>query len=321
MEYRNLGKTGLTVSRLCFGVLTMGPLQANLPLAEGVALLEYAAAQGVNFFDTAASYGTYPYLRAFLKKAGGRQPVVTSKSYAVTAGEMRASLEQARVELDRDVVDIFLLHEQESALTLKGHREALEYLVESRERGTVRAVGISTHTVAGVRAVLDRPEIDVVHPLFNIKGLGIRDGSREDMLDAIRSAWSQGKGIYLMKALGGGHLLPMAEQALAYCFGQECAASVAVGMQTRAEIDFNARLAGGMPVSEDLLAAAGPGAGGEARRLHIEDWCEGCGQCMDACPQDALSLGGDGRIAVAGDACLLCGYCAGACPHFCLKVY
>lgn len=322
MEYRTLGKTGLTVSRLCFGVLTMGPLQANLPLAEGVALLEYAAAQGVNFFDTAASYGTYPYLRSFLKKARGRQPIIASKSYAVTAREMRASLEQAREGLDRDVVDIFLLHEQESALTLKGHQQALEFLVESRERGTVRAVGISTHTVAGVRAVLDRPEIDLAHPLFNIKGLGIRDGSREAMLDAIRSAWSREKGIYLMKALGGGHLLPMAEQALAYAFGQECAASVAVGMQTRAEIDFNARLAGGMPVSQEMrAAAAGPGAGGAVRRLRIEDWCEGCGECMQACPQDALSPGEDGRIAVDGDACLLCGYCAGACPHFCLKVY
>ena len=49
MEYRTLGKTGLSVSHLCFGVLTIGPLQANLPLAEGVALLEYAASRGSIF--------------------------------------------------------------------------------------------------------------------------------------------------------------------------------------------------------------------------------------------------------------------------------
>ena len=42
MEYRNLGRTGIRVSRLCFGLLTIGPLQANLPLAEGVDLLKYA---------------------------------------------------------------------------------------------------------------------------------------------------------------------------------------------------------------------------------------------------------------------------------------
>lgn len=317
MEYRILGKTGLSVSHLCFGVLTMGPLQANLPLAEGVALLEYAAAQGVNFFDTAEDYSTYPYIRALLRKVTDKQLIVASKSYAVTAQEMRVSLDRARRELDRDYVDIFLLHEQESALTLQGHQQALERLIEAREKGIVRAVGLSTHTVAGVRAVLDRPEIDVVHPLFNIRGLGIHDGSRETMLGAIKSAWSQGKGIYLMKALGGGHLLHQAEQALQYAFGQQYAAAVAVGMQTRAEIDFNVQLASNLPISEDLQSAAAR----QDRHLHIEDWCEGCGQCVEVCPQGALSLGDDGKIHVIESSCLLCGYCAGVCPYFCVKVY
>ncbi len=317
MEYRVLGKTGLSVSRLCFGVLTIGPLQANLPFAEGVALLEYAAAQGVNFFDTAEDYRTYPYLRSLLRKVTDRQLIIASKSYAVTAQEMSASIDRARRELDRDYVDIFLLHEQESALTLQGHHQALERLIEARAKGIVRAVGLSTHTVAGVRAVLDKPEIDVVHPLFNVRGLGIHDGSRETMLMAIRSAWRQGKGIYLMKALGGGHLLHQAEQALSYAFSQECAAAVAVGMQTRAEIDFNVRLAGGLPITEELQAAAAR----QDRSLHIEDWCEGCGRCAEICPQEALSLGSNGKIQVQERSCVLCGYCAGACPYFCIKVY
>jgi aryl-alcohol dehydrogenase-like predicted oxidoreductase len=317
MEYRTLGKTGIRVSRLCFGVLTIGPLQAGLPGAEGVDLLEYAVARGVNFFDSAEDYGTYPYLRSLLQRIKDRPLVITSKSYAVTAREMMASVDQARRELDRDYIDIFLLHEQESSLTLQGHRQALEFLVEAREKGIVRAVGLSTHTVAGVLAVLDKPEIDVVHPLFNIRGLGILDGTREAMLDAIRSAWGQGKGIYLMKALGGGHLLHQAEQALSFCLGQECAASVAVGMQTRAEIDFNVALASGLPVPEHLQIAAAR----QDRRLHIEDWCEGCGRCADICPQGVLSSGDDGKIRVVESSCLLCGYCAGVCPNFCIKVY
>lgn len=319
MEYRALGNTGLSVSRLCFGVLTLGPLQADLPLAEGVALLEYAASLGVNFFDTAEDYRTYPYLRSLLRKVQDKPLIISSKSYAVTAKEMSDSLDRARKELDRDYIDIFLLHEQESALTLQGHHQALEFLVEAREKGIVRAVGLSTHTVAGVQAVLDRPEIDVVHPLFNIRGLGILVGSRETMLDAIKSAWGQGKGVYLMKALGGGHLLHQAEQALSYAFGQECAASVAVGMQNRAEIDCNVALACGLPVPERLWSAAA--RRGPARRLHIEDWCEGCGQCAEICPQGALSLGADGKMSVTDSRCLLCGYCAGVCPYFCVKVY
>ena len=53
MEYRVLGSTGLRVSRICFGSLTMGKLQANLPLAQGSALREYAFESGINFIDTA----------------------------------------------------------------------------------------------------------------------------------------------------------------------------------------------------------------------------------------------------------------------------
>jgi predicted aldo/keto reductase-like oxidoreductase len=315
MEYRTLGRTGLNVSRLCFGVLTIGPLQVNLPLAEGVALLEYAAAQGVNFFDTSEDYRTYPHLRLLLR--AHERIIIASKSYAVTAREAWASLERARRELDRDYVDIFLLHEQESALTLEGHREALDALCQARERGLIRAVGISTHTVAGARAVLARPEIDVLHPLFNIRGLGIRDGSREDMLQAITGVAQQGKGVYLMKALGGGHLLHEAEQALTYAFGQECATAVAVGMQTRPEIDYNVRLASRRPLTARMKTAAAR----HDRRLHIEDWCEGCGQCVDVCPQEALYLDTCGKVRVREESCLLCGYCAGACPYFCLKVY
>lgn len=317
MEYRFLGKTGLQVSRLCFGALTIGPLQANLPLAEGVELLKYAVEQGVNFFDTAEIYETYPYLKQLLRTCRDRELIITSKSYAFSAAAMRRSLDKARRDVDRDWIDIFLLHEQESILTLRGHRAALEYLIEAREKGLVKAVGISTHCVAGVRGALEFPEIQVIHPLFNINGLGIQDGTAADMLSALEAAQGQGKGIYLMKPLGGGNLLDKAEQALAFSFSQTVADAVAVGMKTKAEIDYNVRIAGGQPVSEDLKSRVSY----QKRALHIDPWCEGCGECAVHCPQGALALGPDGKMQVRRDECLLCGYCAGACPNFYIKVY
>ncbi|MDH7578030.1 MAG: aldo/keto reductase [Bacillota bacterium] len=317
MEYRSLGRTGLTVSRLCFGVLTIGPLQANLPPTEGVALLKYAFTRGVNFFDTAEIYGTYPYLKLLHQEVKSDQLVIATKSYACTASGMEKSLEKARRELNRDVIDVFLLHEQESSLTLKGHREALDFLVGAKERGLVRAVGISTHTIAGVRAALTFPEIEVIHPLFNIRGLGIRDGDRNQMLEAIKTAKALGKGIYIMKSLGGGHLLHEAEYALRFSFRQQVADAVAVGMKTREEIDFNVRIAENLPVPEDLKVRVSR----QKRKLHIEDYCEGCGECALNCPQQALVLGPDRKMHVREEDCLLCGYCARACPLFCIKVF
>jgi aryl-alcohol dehydrogenase-like predicted oxidoreductase/NAD-dependent dihydropyrimidine dehydrogenase PreA subunit len=317
MKYSVLGRTGIRVSRLCFGVLTMGPLQANLPLAEGVELLKYAVEQGVNFFDTAEIYDSYSYLRQLRKAVKGKELVIATKSYAVTAEEMAQSLEKARYELDRDYIDIFLLHEQESALTIKGHRAALDYLLEAKEKGLVRAVGISTHKVAGARGALELPEIDVIHPLFNIQGLGIKDGSIEEMESVLTAAAAAGKGIYLMKALGGGNLLPQAEKALNFAFNRPFAAAVAVGMRTTQEIDINVRFASGLPVN----AALKQNVSLVKRKLHIDPWCEGCGECAAHCPQGALYLGAEGKMQVQEEECLLCGYCAAACPFFYIKVY
>ena len=56
-----------------------------------------------------------------------------------------------------------------------------------------------------------------------------------------------------------------------------------------------------------------------ARRLLVEDWCEGCGRCVQRCGQKALSLR-DGRAVVEDARCVRCGYCAAVCPQFCLKV-
>ena len=67
MKKRKLGTTDLYVTPVAFGVLTMGGSQMDLPLQEGAELIRYAIDQGINFFDTAQYYETYPYLREALK--------------------------------------------------------------------------------------------------------------------------------------------------------------------------------------------------------------------------------------------------------------
>jgi diketogulonate reductase-like aldo/keto reductase len=79
------------------------------------------ALQTSNFIDTAEMYETYEHIREAIR-ISGKHPVVATKSYAYSKEGARASLEKARKELDLDVIDIFLLHEQESEHTLRGHR-------------------------------------------------------------------------------------------------------------------------------------------------------------------------------------------------------
>jgi aryl-alcohol dehydrogenase-like predicted oxidoreductase/NAD-dependent dihydropyrimidine dehydrogenase PreA subunit len=314
MKYEILGSTGIRVSRLCFGSLTLGPLQANLSLAEGAALIRYALECGVNFIDTAKLYDNYAYIRAALQ--GWTKPVViASKSYDYTAEGMKKSLEAARLALNRDCVDIFMLHEQESQLTLEGHKPALEYLCEARVRGWVKAIGVSTHTVNVVRAAAESDIIEVIHPIVNMRGLGLIEGNLLQLMEALEYAFVRGKGIYGMKALGGGNLIPQARQALEFAFQVPYLHSVAVGCKVKEELDFNLCILEEKDPSESLVAElkAIP------RQLYIEEWCLGCGACVERCPFGLLEIS-EGKAVLNGEQCMYCGYCATVCPQFAIKV-
>lgn len=313
LQYVRLGRTGVVISRLCFGVLTVGPLQANLPLEEGAEVIAYALNRGINFLDTAEAYQTYPYIRRALELARV-QPVIATKSYAYTRQGMKESLDRARDEMGIKTVDIFLLHEQENELTLAGHREALEFLFEARRKGWVRAVGISTHSVRGVVAGTKNEGIEVIHPIINLTGLGIMDGSREQMLAAMALAREKGKGLYAMKALGGGNLGQQAHRALSFVNSIPYIDAIAVGMKSKAEVDLNLTWIQGRrdPVLEEIVGTQG-------RNLLIESWCRGCGSCLEACRYEALELQ-EGRVEVKKEKCILCGYCSRYCPDFCIKI-
>lgn len=314
MEYRKLGNTELEVSRLCFGSLTIGPLQAGLGLEEGSAVIKAALDLGVNFIDTAELYRTYDYIREAIR--GRREKVViSSKCYAYDAEGAEKSLNKALKELDTDYIDIFSLHEQESEYTLKGHREAMEYFIRAKEKGYIRSFGISTHAVAAVRASLKYREIEVLHPIVNIAGLGIMDGSIEEMLKAVSEAADAGKGIFAMKPLGGGNMIRNSGECFDFVLKNRTLHSIAVGMQSVEEVISNVAIFEGEKIPEEISSKLKA----KRRRLHIDTWCSGCGSCSRRCAQKAITVQ-EGKAVVDPDKCVLCGYCSASCPEFCIKV-
>ncbi len=313
MEYRDLGNTEIKVSRLCFGSLTVGPLQKNMPATEAGELIAAAFYGGVNFIDTAQLYGTYPHIAAALK-IFKKDVVIATKSYAYTRDMVVEAVDEARLKLGRDVIDIFLLHEQESEHTVRGHMEALDELFTYKAHGKVRAVGLSTHHVAGVEAAI-KFGLDVVHPIINIEGIGIADGAREDMELAIAKAHGAGVGVYAMKALGGGHLYMRPEEALGYALCLEGADSIAVGMQSFEEIESNIAFfeSGGDMNFPSALKK------GRKRSIIVEDHCTGCGHCLEGCMQGSFEIR-DGKAVWNSENCILCGYCGAYCANFCIKM-
>lgn len=315
METRFLGNTGLEVSRLCFGGLTVGPLQANLTPEEGAKVIIEAFNRGVNFIDTAELYETYAHIHEALKVIPRDEYIIASKSYAWSRETAEQSFIKACKEMGTDYLDVFMLHEQESEHTLRGHWEAMEYFLERKEKGDIRAVGLSTHYVAGVEAAIQTPEIQVVHPILNKSGLGIQDGSLDDMTDALKRFKARGGGIFGMKPLGGGNLLATVDECFEYVLGLDYVDSIAVGMQRVSEVIANTtRFSGGVipPEIQGQLRNT-------PRRLHIDDWCIACEACVKKCNSDAIHVV-DGKAIVDHGKCVLCAYCSAVCPEFCIKV-
>lgn len=339
------------VTKIALGSLTVSKMQAALPFDEAAEVIAYAFDSGINLTDTAQYYENYDILRAGLKKSkNGDNVLVSTKTYAYSRELAIEAVEEARRELDRDVIDIFMLHEQESYDTLRGHMPALEYLLECREKGIIRAVGASTHHVSLVRGIKKLYEkdgilLDVCHPLYNKAGIGIADGSEAEMREAIEDTHALGVGIYAMKALGGGHLSGNAEDALEYVLSKPFISSAAVGMQSFEEVDANLGfLMRGSFTEEDKVKLSK-----KHRTLHVEEYCEGCGSCVRRCASGALSLvpvedgdeDGDAftaeflsesgitstekkqrfRACPDDTKCVRCGYCTRVCPVFALKIY
>lgn len=314
MKIVRMSGTDIEVSELCFGTLTLGTIQANLSPEEGGKVIQKALDSGVTFFDTAQKYGSYPHLKVGL--AGWTDKVVVaSKSTEATYKDMQDAVEEALREMNLERIGIFHLHLVKSREDFLAREGALECLVDLREKGVIQAIGISAHAAAGVNAVLDCDEIDVVFPIVNRDGFGIVDGTLEDMLKASRAAKAKGKSLYDMKPLGGGHLIDEIPAAIDYARKLSLFDSISVGMKTPDEVEMNVMVFEHKSIPAWLLEKVKSAK----KRLIVYDSCEKCGTCEDTCDQGAIKVG-EKKAVVDHSKCILCGYCAASCPVFCLRV-
>ena len=325
-----LGDTNLSVSRVGMGVLPIGPGQLALPLDRGAEIICYAVKKGINFIDTAQYYRTYPYIKRALemlgdseeestrRAAGSRMSdkaadslIICSKSLAHDYDGMMSAIREALAELGRPFIDIFLMHEVRTG-GFEERKGAWQALIDARDQGLVRAVGVSTHHIDVTLQMAGIAECDVVFPLINYASMGIRRGSDagtcEEMLEAIRACRNAGKGVFTMKVFGGGNLTDNYRKSLDYVFSKDVIQSVMIGFGDKSEIDdIVSYLDGTMPADYN------PDTSHKKMRINQED-CEGCGSCMKVCASGAIFYNKNGLAEIDQSRCLTCGYCSYACP-------
>lgn len=304
-----LGRSGIEVTEFCLGLLPMGPLQAKLAQEEQIKIIRRARQEGVAFFDTAEAYQTQAALGQALRGMR-RDCVIATKSKSVTYEAMQASVQKSLAELETDYIDIYLLHGI-GPDDFEKRAGALRCLLEMKEKGVIRAVGVSVHDPASMRLSVQRDDIDVILTIINKEGLGIKDGTREEMMETIKEARLRNKGVYIMKALGGGTLLQDIQGSLSWVRDIPEIHATALGVISTDELLMDLSCFG----APDLVYSIPEVKAKEFFVVPV--LCIACGSCVEKCPSGSVSIINE-KAVIDKAKCVRCGYCSD-CNEFAIR--
>ena len=244
MEYLAYGKTGLEISRLCFGA---GRIKDTCDTIEaGSKLMLKALDEGVTFWDTAEGYGTQPHLGAAVRQINRDEVVIQTKTGAKDYEGAKASIARSLRELQTDYLDVLLLHGISTPEDLVSREGALDAFREAKTAGKIRVIGCSTHIYTGsvMDAVIDHPELEVILATANKEGRMLEGGSLDRHLEYIQRAYDAGKGISIMKVVVAGDI-PEADipEWIEWGFNLETAHAINLGMTDYPHITLDVGLA------------------------------------------------------------------------------
>jgi 1-deoxyxylulose-5-phosphate synthase len=237
-----LGRTGLKASRLAIGTGTKsGSEQHRAGPDAMVRLLRSALDDGIRWWDAADMYHSHPYLGRALKEIKRDQVTITSKTQAHDAAGALADIERFRKELGTDYIDILLLHCMEDPGWPSQKKGAVDALREAKDKGWVRAVGCSCHSLEALKASADEPWVDVVlartNPFAVI--MDVPEASQVPKVDAVlRTLHERGKVVYGMKILGEGLLKDdRIDQSLRSVLAKPYVSGFTIGFSAKRQID------------------------------------------------------------------------------------
>lgn len=235
LPLRPIGQTGVLVPPLGFGAFKIGrnegikyPTPYDLPsLAEVQELLNGVEDLGCRYFDTAPAYGLSEE-RIGAVYGPQSQRLVLSTKVGETFADGRSqfdfsrtgveySLQRSRERLQREVLDLVFIHSSGDDLDILRETDVVAVLKEQRERGTIRAIGLSGKTPAGAQMALDWADAIMVE-------FHQRDTSHAQVITA---AGQRGVAVLVKKGLASGHLSPA--EAIRFVLSQPEVTALVVG--------------------------------------------------------------------------------------------
>jgi predicted aldo/keto reductase-like oxidoreductase len=293
--------------------------------AEAVRVVRCALDGGMNWIDTANAYGNSEERIGRAIAGYDRKSILLfTKGQAKSPEELTRQIELSLERLGTDYLDLYQFHLVPDAETWKRMIDEgnLELVRSYRDRGTIRHIGASAHTVEGARAVLAHPDIEVLQYPFNF----IVEQESLEVLQACRQADA---GFIAMKAFAGG-VLESASACIRFLLQYP---EVAADPGFEREEEVREVL--------DLWREAAPLSGDDQVTIDRlkgtlgTRFCRRCGYCSP-CPEkvqiiplmtmDSLvrrfppeALDGQnawiGRAARTAELCVECGECEERCPY------
>lgn len=246
-----LGKTGIKASRLAQGTGFNGYRRSSEHTRKGkdffLDLVHHSVDQGITFMDMADLYGSHPFMKDSLKEIPRDKYTLLTKiwprkeDWCDASGGATEEVNRFRKELGVDMIDICLIHCMMDDKWVTNHERVRDELSELKQKGVVRAVGVSCHHLGALKLAATHSWVDVVFARINNKGGGeyAMDGSVEDVSAVLKQARANGKVVIGMKIFGAGKLVKPEEKdaSLNYVFQNELVDAITVGMLSREQVN------------------------------------------------------------------------------------
>ncbi|MHB9033552.1 MAG: aldo/keto reductase [Anaerolineae bacterium] len=258
MEFRQLGRTGFSVSAISLGTeYLIGAAHDHI-----VQVIRAAYERGINYFELFPANPLFrdamgdafaPFRKQVMLSAHfGAQVVATQYDKTRDPVECRTWFEDFLKRYRTDYVDVLFLHnidtqaEYDEAMAPGGMNSLAQAY---RRSGVARTIGFSGHTVSTALQAVESNQIDVLLFPVNLAGNTVvnpENNSMANIHDLLRACAARGVGVLAMKPYGGGQLLSPSQayqkpisvlQCLAYTLAQPAVAAVVPGCKDIAQLD------------------------------------------------------------------------------------
>lgn len=249
-ERVQLGKTSLKFSRFCMGTGVRGGNRESNHTRMGKekfeALIKEGYDRGVNWFDLADLYGTHPYVLPALSGIPRDRYGIITKIWFLPGGIPEKERPDADVvinrflkELKTDYIDLCLLHCVTSPKWNTELKKQMDIMASFKEKGIIRAHGVSCHSLEALETAASEPWVDSVHARINPYGLSM-DDKPEKVVPVLKKIHAAGKGVVAMKVIGEGRLRTEPQKvsdSAKFVLGLGCIDLLNVGFEKAGEID------------------------------------------------------------------------------------